>query len=143
MFIFDSGFVHGSGGGYNTPVMIPDDEGFNLQVTNIFDMFQRVAENIHNVKDSLEEVVNKLNDISADAAFMAADYNYKMMGLPISDAIGTFRFMVGEVIFSTIYVLVILGLLFTLFTIAYKLAQLVIYLWQNYLLKWITMARGF
>jgi len=142
MLFFDSGLAHGSGGGYNTPVLIPDDDGFSSQVSNIYDVFQSVAENIAHVKETLEQIISKLNDISKDASFMAADYNYKMMGLPISDAIGTFRFMVGEVIFSTLYVLILLGILFTLFTIAYKLAQLCIYLWQNYLLKWITLARG-
>lgn len=130
----ETGTSHSGGGGYNSPILIPDSDGYEASINSLNDIWNTVTENIESVKESLEDLLAKLDDIEADTRLMAADYNYNMHGLPISQAIGSFRFMVGEVIFSTLYLIIVLGILATIFTICYKIYKCLLSIYNSAIL---------
>lgn len=97
-------------------------EGFG----NIFDAAQELFQGI---LDALVSVFLALQDFNT----MLGDFDYRIQqmtascgsseftGMPIVDAIGTFRYLVGDLAFYMIYITVLIGCLLTI----YKLVVLI------------------
>lgn len=83
-------------------------------VTLIFDAFV-------NVHDALNEFYNMLKDFNDTVITMTKDPSANT-GLPVVESIGVFRYLVGDVAFYVIYMVVLFGCLFTI----YKLVCLLI-----------------
>ena len=74
-----------------------------------------------NVFDALNEFYNMLKDFNNTVVAITKDPSTGT-GLPVVDAIGVFRYLVGDVAFYVIYMVVLFGCLFTI----YKLVCLII-----------------
>lgn len=97
-------------------------EGFG----NIFDAAQELFQGI---LDALVSIFVALQDFNT----MLGDFDYRIQqmtsscgsseftGMPIVDAIGTFRYLVGDLAFYMIYITVLIGCLLTI----YKLVVLI------------------
>lgn len=80
----------------------------------IFSMFTTVFTALNDLYNNLKEFNDTILSISADPGGYT--------GLPVVAAIGTFRYLVGELIFKFIYLCILLGCLLTI----YKLVCLLI-----------------
>lgn len=74
-----------------------------------------------NVFEALNEFYNMLKDFNNTVVAITKDPSTGT-GLPVVDAIGVFRYLVGDVAFYVIYMVVLFGCLFTI----YKLVCLII-----------------
>ena len=73
------------------------------------------------VYDALDEFYNMLKDFNSTVIAMTKNPSTNT-GLPVAESIGVFRYLVGDVAFYVIYMLILFGCLFTI----YKLVCLLI-----------------
>lgn len=84
-------------------------------VTLIFDAFV-------NVHEALNEFYNMLKDFNDTIVSMTRNPSANT-GLPVVQAIGVFRYLVGDVAFYVIYMAVLFGCLFTIYKLVCLLLE--------------------
>ena len=81
----------------------------------IFDMFQSIAEALFTFYDMLKDFNANLTQLSTDPAFGS--------GLPVIQAIGVVRYLVGDVIFYFLYMVILFGCLATILRLVLLLVE--------------------
>ena len=66
------------------------------------------------VYDALDEFYNMLKDFNSTVIAMTKNPSTNT-GLPVAESIGVFRYLVGDVAFYVIYMLILFGCLFTIY----------------------------
>ncbi len=102
-------------GFFDTIANIPD---------RILDFFSDIISMIGSVIVTLTDFLNMLNDFDATIVAMADSCgSATFTGVPIVDAIGTFRYLVGDVAFMMIYFSIIIGCLLTIYKLCVLLYE--------------------
>lgn len=110
---------------YNFDVTVPSVDADHMFIDSIaslpsrlLDMYQYIVDMIQSVFSALSEFYQMLNDFDARIVDMAESTGQsELAGYPVVEAIGTFRFLVGDVVFYMIYMVVLFGCLFTIYKI--------------------------
>ena len=113
------------------PVSLNNESTFDFNFVNsILEIPEKIIawlREVYNIMllalNSLKDLLNYLMDIDDIVLSMSADCGESQFGLPIVQAIGTFRYMVGDVVFYTFYIIIVLGCLLTIYVIMSKLIQ--------------------
>lgn len=88
----------------------------------VLDFFQRVLDAILSVVDAMNQFYDILIDFDNDIQEMtAACSTGTFNGMPINTAIGTFHYLVGDLVFFLIYISILVGCLFTIYKIVTKI----------------------
>lgn len=87
-------------------------------VNLLIDMISEVCSSLKDFYEMLRDFNNTIVSVTADPSANT--------GLPVVQAIGTFRYLVGEVAFHVIYICILFGCLFTI----YKLVCLLLEAWN-------------
>ena len=97
----------------STPLDIPGKIGSFFQ--SILDMITSVISALHTLYTTLQEFDAMIIDM--------ADTNgtSQFTGMPVVEAISTFRYLVGDVAFYMIYLTVLFGCLWTIYVLVTKL----------------------
>lgn len=96
-------------------------EAFENIATFIIEIVQLIFDAFINVYDALNEFYSMLREFN-DMIITMTKNPSSSTGLPVVQAIGVFRYLVGDVTFYVIYMAVLFGCLFTI----YKLVCLLI-----------------
>lgn len=98
-------------------------EGFGNILDSVQELYQSILDALVSVFVALTDFKNMLNDFDYRIQQMTASCgSSEFTGMPIVDAIGTFRYLVGDLAFYMIYITVLIGCLLTI----YKLVVLII-----------------
>lgn len=99
--------------------------GFSEIAEKIVYIVNLILDAFVEVHSALNDFYNMLKDFNQTIIQVTADPSTNT-GLPVVEAIGTFRYLVGEVAFHVIYICILFGCLFTI----YKLVCLLIEAWH-------------
>ena len=88
-------------------------------VTNVVGLIFDAFVNVH---DSLNEFYNMLKDFNNTVIAITKDPSTGT-GLPVVESIGVFRYLVGDVAFFVIYMIILFGCLFTIYKIVCLLIE--------------------
>lgn len=92
----------------------------------VLDFFIMVWEAILSVVDAMNQFYDLLIDFDNDLQeIILACSTGTFNGLPINMAIGTFRYLVGDLVFFLIYISILVGCLFTIYKIVTKILDAV------------------
>ena len=91
----------------------------------IISVVQLILDALVNVHDALLEFYNMLRSFNETIVQMTLDPSANT-GLPVIQSIGVFRYLVGDLAFYVIYMVVLFGCLFTI----YKLVCLIMEAWH-------------
>ncbi|MBQ7776406.1 MAG: hypothetical protein IJ379_10860 [Lachnospiraceae bacterium] len=92
--------------------------------SKVVEFFLDIVDMITSVIDALQDFYNMLQEFDARIVLMAESCGTsEFTGLPIVDAIGTFRYLVGEVAFMMIYFGILIGCLLTIFKLVVLLYE--------------------
>lgn len=94
-------------------------------VSSIVSIIAAIMQAFVDVHDALNEFLSMLKEFNQKIVAMSLNPNADV-GLPVVEAIGTFRYLVGDVAFYVIYMCVLFGCLFTI----YKLVCLLVEAWH-------------
>lgn len=86
----------------------------------IIEIVQLILDALVSVYEALDEFYHMLKDFNDTIIAMTRDPSANT-GLPVVEAIGVFRYLVGDVAFYAIYIAILIGCLFTI----YKLVCLI------------------
>lgn len=101
------------------------DDIVNLPA-KVMDFFDTASEAIVDVIDAMNQFYELLMDFDNDIQAMTAACNTGTFnGLPINTAIGTFRYLVGDLVFFIIYISILVGCLFTIYKLVTKILDAV------------------
>lgn len=100
------------------------DSIMNL-LQDILDAIVGVIQAMFNLNDMLNEFDLKIQQMTDSCG--ASEFT----GMPIVDAIGTFRYLVGDLAFYMIYFTVLIGCLLTIYKILVLLFDALSALWDN------------
>ena len=88
----------------------------------IVSFFQTILDMITSVISALQTLYTTLQDFDTMIVDMAdTNGSSQFSGMPVVEAIGTFRYLVGDVAFYMIYLTVLFGCLWTIYVLVTKL----------------------
>lgn len=112
-------------------IEVPDQNGFNTMMERIGFAAQRILEGFISTADALSELNDRIDEISGEILHMSINPSYNMQGLPVNDAIASFRYLTGDIVFMVLYLITVIGCLFTIVTISYKIARILIFIYNE------------
>lgn len=90
----------------------------------IVSFFQTILDMITSVISALQTLYTTLQDFDTMIIDMAdTNGSSQFSGMPVVEAIGTFRYLVGDVAFYMIYLTVLFGCLWTIYVLVTKLYE--------------------
>ena len=90
----------------------------------IASFFQSILDMITSVISALQTLYTTLQDFDSMIVDMAdTNGSSQFSGMPVVEAIGTFRYLVGDVAFYMIYLTVLFGCLWTIYVLVTKLYE--------------------
>jgi len=93
----------------------------------IWGFITELGKDIVSVINAMQDLYNQLDDFNNDLVTMSeAARNGKMYGLPIYQSIGMIRYLIGDMAFKVIYLIVVLGCLFTITQIIIYIIQILV-----------------
>lgn len=96
-------------------------ESFTDLITKVGNFFTYIVDTIVSILEALQLLYDMLLEFDARIIAMAESNSAsEFTGMPVVEAISTFRYLVGDVAFYTIYLIILFGCLFTI----YKLVTL-------------------
>lgn len=91
-------------------------EGLENIGSDLLDFFQTFVDMIVNAISAMQTFYELLDEFDTRVVAMVDECGTnEFTGLPVKEAIGTFRYVVGDVIFYLIYLVVLFGCLWTIF----------------------------
>lgn len=88
--------------------------------TNLFNLMDTIIKGLNEFKNGITELISLLQRVIDGIKVGNID------GLPVLEAIGTYRYLVGDIVFHFTYFMVLMGIGFTLFKLLlmfYKILQ--------------------